>query len=219
MKRIFASVLICSLGALAFAGDGPDHGKHERARDPLAAEMEAILEAEADTVISDLTFGEIGDLMAKLSVPMQEAEYIKRSSAASMMMPGKGQFMNGDTLSGALFLAGDLVATAGALVGMYFLLPAELQFDQLDYFNTPHSDIEAAWQSAVESATFMDALPTLGVMAGGMALHHGIRAFSAKHAARLARENIEQGNVTFEPRTSFFTSGHGRLGIGMGMRF
>lgn len=219
MKRLLASVLICSLGAYVFAGDRPGTSRHERRMDPLVAEMEDILEAEADTVISDLTFGEIDDLMAKLSVPMQEAEYIKRSAAASMMMPGKGQFMNGDPLSGALFLAGDVVTTAGVLVGMYVLLPPELQFDQLDYFNTPHSDIKTAWESAAESATFMDALPTLGVLAGGMALHHGIRAFSAAHAARLAKENIEQGRVTFEPRASFFTSGHGRLGIGMGMKF
>ena len=217
MKKLLTGLLVFSLGALAFAGDNPGHGRP--AHDALTAEIEAILGDEADTVIGELTFGEVGDLMARLSVPMQEAAYVQRSSAASMMMPGKGQFMNGDTLNGALFLTADLIAAAGALAGMYFLLPAELQFGELDYFNTPHSDIKASWQSAMESATFMDALPTLGVVAGGMALHHGIRAFSASHAARLARENIEAGNVTFEPRTSFFSSGHGRLGIGMGMKF
>ena len=76
--------------------------------------------------------------------------------------------MNDDAVSGALFLAADILVAAGTLVGGYFLLPSELQFNNLDYFNTSHTEIKAAWKGAVESATFMEALPTLGVMTGGV---------------------------------------------------
>ncbi len=217
MKKILFSVLIISIAGSAFAGDRRDSEK--RHSSPVTDEIEAILADEADTVITSLTFGELENLLGRVSIPMQKAAYIQQSSVASMMMPGKGQFMNGDTLSGALFLSGDLLVTAGTLVGGYFLLPSELQFGQLDYFNLTHTEIKDAWTAAAESMTLKDALPTLGVMAGGALLHSGIRAFSARHAAALARDNIEEGKVTFEARTSFFTSGHGRMGVGMGMRY
>lgn len=186
-------------------------------------EVEAILLDEADTVISGMTFGEVHDLLGRLSVPMQEAAFIDASRAASYMMPGKGQFMNDDTLSGILFLTADIVVTAGTIIGSYFLLPAELQFNNLDYFNTPHSEIKTAWENAAESATFMDALPTIGVVAGGAILHRLIAGFSAKHAGNLAQERIDTGLVTFEPITTFAGvgqgAGHRRFGFGMGVRF
>ena len=134
-----------------------------------------------------------------------------------MMLPGKGQFMNGDALSGALFLTADILVVAGTLVGTYFLLPEALQFGQLDYLNTSHTDIKAAWKGAAETTTFMQALPTLGVLTGGMLLHKGISIWSAKHAAKLARDNIDAGNITFEPRAMFMSSGKTRMGFGFGI--
>lgn len=214
MRRIFFIALaICAAGTV-FAGD-KDHMR----QDPLAEAVAEIIADEKDTVISDLTFGEVEDLMARLSVPMQEAAYVDHARKASYMMPGAGQFMTGDKLSGALFLTADLLVAAGTLTAVYFLLPPELQFGSLDYLNTPHSEIKAAWQNAAESATFMEALPTLGVMTGGMLLHKGLAVFSAKRAASRARQNIEDGTVVFEPRTSFYSSGHGRFGFGMGMKY
>jgi hypothetical protein len=189
------------------------------ATDKDNSEVEAILSGEADTVISGMTFGEVQDLLGRLSVPMQEAAFVNTSRTASMMMPGRGQFMNDDAASGALFLAADILVTAGTLVGGYFLLPPELQFNNLDYLNTSHTDLKAAWKGAAESATFMDALPTLGVIAGGTILHRLIAHFSAKHAGDLAKERIEKGLVTFEPITVFSGNGHGRFGLGMGMKF
>ena len=182
-------------------------------------EIDAILMSEDDTVISGMTFGEVRDLAGRLSVPMQEAAFVKMSRSASYMMPGRGQFMNGDTLNGTLFLAADILVTAGTLVGWYFLLPPELQFDNLDYLNTPFTDIKTAWKNAAESATFMEALPTFGVLAGGAILHRLISGFSAKHAGNLAQDRIDEGLVTFEPITSFTSGHHRRHGFGMGMKF
>lgn len=208
MKKYIALVM-----ALLFAGSlfATDISPSE--------EVDAILMSEADTVISEMTFGEVRDLVGRLSVPMQEASFVKMSRSASYMMPGRGQFMNGDTLNGTLFLAADIAVTVGTLVGWYFLLPTELQFDNLDYFNTPHSEIKDAWKNAAESATFMEALPTLGVLAGGAVLHRLIAGFSAKHAGNLAQERIDNGQVTFEPITSFSSGHHKRHGFGMGMKF
>ena len=213
MKRYIALTLMLSVAFSLFAADssGTD--------DELKSELEAIFMDEADTVISGMTFAEVHDLLGRLSVPMQEAAYVRGSAVASMMMPGRGQFMNDDLLSGVLFLAADIAVAAGTIVGGYFLLPEELQFQNLDYLNTSFTDIKAKWRSAAESASFMDALPTLGVMAGGTILHRLIAHFSAVHAGNLARERIDAGIVTFEPITAFSGKGHGRFGFGMGVKY
>jgi hypothetical protein len=135
---------------------------------------------------------------------------------ASMMFPGIGQLKGGDTASGVLFLAGDTLVAAATLVGVYFLLPSELRFGQLNYLTTPVVDIEAAWKSAGESASLLDSLPIMGVVCGGMLLHHVLGIISGNQAAKLARENIESGKVTFEPKASFLTKGGAHWGIGMG---
>ena len=193
---------------------------HGLGSDPYTEEIQSILSEVEDRTMSDLTFGEVGTLMEKLSVPLQKAAYIQRSRAASMAIPGMGQFKNGDALSGTLFLAGDVLATAGTVIGLYLLLPPELQYEQLKYFTTPASDLKAAFKGAKESMTFVEALPSIGVAAGGMLLHHGLRIISANHAEKLARENIESGKVTFEPRASFVSGRNARrLGIGMALRY
>ncbi len=218
MKRCIALIALSFTVFSLFAADLSAADKKRR-DDPAKLEVEEILRSEADTVISGMTFADVQDLLGRLSVPMQEAAYVKASRMVSMMMPGRGQFMNDDVLSGVLFAAADLAVAAGTIVGGYFLLPPELQFDNLDYFNTPLSEIKEAWRNAAKSATFMDALPTMGVMAGGMILHRLIAGFSAHHAGNLAQDRIDKGIVTFEPITTFSGHGFGRFGFRMGFKF
>lgn len=219
MKKFLMILFICSLSATVFAGDRNGDDSKGRYHNRIGEQLESILESEADTVISDMTFGEVGDLIGRLSVPLQEAAYIQKSKSASMFMPGMGQFMNGDALSGSLFMTADILIAAGTLVGVYFLLPAELQFGQLDYLNTAPIEIHDTWKAAAENTTFMEALPSLGVMAAGKLLHKGIGAWSARHAGKLAKKNIEEGSVSFEPRTSFFSGKHGKFGLGFGLKY
>jgi len=194
-----------------------ESGTASRYRDPVAAEMSAIVRDNADTVISDLTFGEVDELMKRLSVPIQEAAYVEKSKTASWMMPGKGQFMNEDVVSGILFMTADIVVAAGTLIGTYFLLPEELQFSNLDYLNAPYSEIKASWESAANAATLKDSLAHFGVFSGGMILRSIISGFSASHAGRLAQQRIDEGVVTFEPISAF--AGHGGLGFGARMKY
>ncbi len=212
MKHAVALFLIVGVAAAAIA-DGPMHS------DPFAAEARTIMQEYWDRSPADLTFAEIDELSAALSVPAQKAAYVKKSAFASMMMPGLGQFKNRDPLAGSLFLLGDIAVTAGTAVGLYFLLPDELKADQLDYFNTPYADIRTAWESAYESATLVDSLPFWGVATGGMLLKNVLSHFSGRHAARLAMERIESGDVTFEPRAGIFSDMHGRPGIGFGLSY
>ena len=124
------------------------------------------------------------------------------------MHPGMGQYMNHDTLGGTLFLIGDLAVFAGTLVGAYFLLPADLQFDRLNYLTTPFSTIKDRWLAR----NLEEALPVLGVLAGGALVKFGLGALSSSHAGSLAKKNVSEGKISFEPQ--LFWDGH----PGMGMR-
>jgi hypothetical protein len=212
MKPILGALVLLMASASVFAA--------ERHGDAVAAEIEAILQEESDTVVSDLTFGKIDDLLGRLSIRIQEDAYVRRSGLASRMLPGLGQFMNGATLDGALYLAGDLVVVAGTIVATYFLLPPALQLSNLDYFNTPVATIRDTWTTELESMTFVKALPTVGVMAAGAVLHTVLSIASSRQAQRLARERIERGEVVFEPRLALLhTGGPLALGMGFGLKY
>ena len=213
MKKWLGVLLIVSIAGTVFAEKREHHRGSEGG--VIAEEIEAFIAQERDTAIGDLTFGEIEDLMLRISVPMQEDAYVSRSAGASMMIPGMGQFKNGEPLIGALFLTTDVLLTAGTLVGTYLLLPSELKFGNLDYLNEPVSDIKETWEAAIESMSLAEALPLMAVTAGGMFLHGGLRAIAGRNAAKLARRNIEDGTVTFEPR--LFLTSHGRMGMGFSM--
>jgi hypothetical protein len=214
MKRLVAIMIVTAIGAVAFAAPG-GRRPHPASLDEafLRAEMDQALAGERDTALGTLTVGQLQELLGRLSVAQQKAAFIARSRAMSMMMPGVGQFVNKDALSGALFLTADLALIAGTLVGAYFLLPADLRFDRLDYFNASYADISRRW----ESHSFVDVLPTLAVLAGGGLLKAVLGGVSAHHAEKLARRNIEEGKITFEPRLVLLP--HGPMGMGWGMDF
>lgn len=211
------SLILLVLMSMTWSVFGSAKAEEAMKFDPVADEVRSILEDESDTVLSDLTFGEVEQLMRRISVPAQEAAYVNASQTASFMMPGKGQFMNDDALSGILFMSADLAVTVGTFIGGYFLLPTELRFDQLDYLNTPYIEIKNTWQNAFEQSTLTDWLAHAGVMTGGMVLHGVIAKFSAAHAGRLARERIDEGIIQFEPATTF--SGYDGFGFGGRMKF
>lgn len=224
MRRLLLALTILALALPAIAEEGSHHGRdgdkdRGHHHDMFANETDAILLEFRDRTPASLTFDEIEELTAALSIPAQKAAYVRGSAMASAVVPGLGQFKNGDPLSGTLFMLGDLVITAGTAIGMYFLLPPELQFDQLDYFNTPAADIQAAWESAHETATFADMWPIMGVATGGMILKQVLSHFSSRHAHGLAMERIANGTVTFEPRAGLSMGSHGGFGLGFGMKY
>lgn len=213
MRRIAFLFLITLVAGSAIAEERDHH------RDPFREDSERIMSEYRDRTPADLTFGEIEELMGALSIPAQQAAYVRKSAMASMMVPGFGQFINDDALSGALFLTADIAIVAGTAVGLYFLMPGELRFDQIDYFNTPPADIHAAWETAYADVTIAEIAPVMGVAAGGLMLRHVVAAFSARHAAGLARESIRSGRVTFEPRAGLMMGPHGRMGMEFGLRY
>jgi hypothetical protein len=220
MKKWFAVLLLVSISAVMFA-ESPRHDhrmKHswtEKEEAWLQEQLDAVLSTRGDVVLGDLTVGEVEQLMGEVSIAYQQAAFISKSRTASFMLPGMGQFMNDDPAMGALFLSMDILVGVGTLLGAYFLLPAELQFDSLNYFTASYDTIETEWRKQ----SFTDLLPTLGVLAGGGLIQGVLRGVSAKHAAGLAEKNIASGKITFEPKLYMLPMGHGVMGFGMGMEY
>lgn len=222
MKKWLAVLLIATVSAgVLFAGSPRQskmkdhHSNWWMEEQLLEQQLEAVLAEQESAVLGDFTVGEAQELLGEISIAYQKAAYVSKSRAASLMLPGMGQFMNDDPGSGALFLSLDVLTGVGALLGAYFLLPDELQFDQLNYFKDSFSTIENTWKSQ----SFMDLLPSLGVLAGGGLVQVILRGVSSNHAAKLAEERIAAGEITFEPKLSILPGGPGAMGFGMGMNY
>ena len=213
MKKWLVILLIVMVAVSVFAGS-PRHSRTME-EELLKQQLEAVLAGEENTVIGDLTIGEAKELLGEMSIAYQKAAFVAKSRTMSLILPGLGQFMNNDPGMGVLFLSVDLLMGAGTLLGAYFLLPEELQFDQLNYFTAPYATIKNQW----EAQSFVDLLPSLGVLAGGGLIQLVLRGVSSKHAAGLAEQNIAEGKKTFEPKVYMLPVGPGAMGFGMGMQY
>ena len=224
MKKLLVLFLMMAVGASVFTdgfltskGYGNDDYRVYR------EEVAAILPAVENAPIGEFTLNELREVALDLSIPFQKMQFVKKSKVASAILPGFGQYMNKDPLSGTLFLLSNIAVTAGTLVGAYYLLPDELQFESLDYFNDSRSTIHERW----ENQSAEDLLPSLGVIAAGVVVNGAVRLFSAAHAGKLAQKNIAEGKIQFEPKLMLpvFDSfgGHGFkpgcFGLGMRMGF
>ena len=207
MKEIFATLLV--FAALASAVSAQETVTQSSLHEEIAAALQDLSSTQVET----LTVGDMVKIAERVSIAEQKLHYVQRVKMASFMHPGAGQFMTGDPVGGALFLAGDIIVVTGTLVGAYFLLPADLQFNpSLNYFTSPCSQIRTTWANH----SFIDLLPSMGLMAGGFFLKGIIGYFSGAAAARAALQNIADGKVTFTPNLGFM--GHG-FGMGMRMQF
>jgi hypothetical protein len=224
MKKILLLLLVVTITVSAFA-DGP---AEFRAYEPddykeYREEAAAILGKIGDSPVGELTLFEMKALALDLSIPWQKIQYVKDSKMASAIFPGMGQYMNDDALNGTLFLITHLTVTAGTLIGAYYMLPDELQFDQLNYINDSYSTINGRW----ENQSIKDMLPTMGVLAGGFIVNAVVRYLSSVHAEKLAQKNIADGKIQFEPKlilpafgsSEEYGSHHGDFGFGIGIGF
>ncbi|GEM_PF-1821334 len=224
MKRIIVVALLILSVAFAFAdGDGKrgpwmmggmHPGRMEEGSPGFLGlpgpEILRLLEAQGNRELGSVTLSDLRKLILRIEELKMASLYIERSKKASFYMPGVGQFMNEEPLSGSLFLTAHLGVIAGSLVGSYFLLPADLRFDRTDYLNESISVIKDRWRSH----SLQDYLPAIGVMAGGHLVDLLLRLWSADNAEKLAERRVKSG--AFKVRPFFEREKHG-FGFGMGM--
>ncbi len=199
MKKL-VSVVVLVLAAAGIAAAKP--------RIPsMQEEVASALEQYSPREIGALTVGELEQIAEKVSLAHRRASFVPRSAMMSMIMPGMGQFLNGDRVGGVLFAGANIATIAGTIAATWLLLPEDVQPQSL--FVIPVSDIAPR----LEAHTPLQYLPAFGAMAGGMLLDGILRVASARHAAGLARRNIAEGKVDFSPEAS--VDGRGFM---MGMR-
>ena len=217
MKTPVIAVLMLAAAAAAFAFPPMGQGHHPLPfpfeNTYLRAELENLLAENGDLRPAELTLAELRELSGRLSVARQKDRFVARSKAMSFMAPGMGEMLNKAYGSGAAFLGADLAVAAGTLIGAYYLLPEKVQFQHLDYLNSSCADIRTKW----ESLSFVDALPSLAVLAGGGLVKGILGKVSSVHAGKLARRNIEQGKISFEP--GLFVLPRGGMMMGLNWSF
>jgi hypothetical protein len=172
----------------------------------LGPEFAAIAKELGDRKLGDLTGTELAAIQEKLLLEARQRAYIARTARLSFVLPGLGQFATGNPGTGAAFLVGNLAIIGGTLAGAYFLLPADLRFDRIDYLSSSHQTIRTAW----EAHTMREMMPMMGVMMAGLAIDLHLHAFSAFDAAKDARKLVDEGKADLKP---FFGPGF------MGMRY
>ena len=117
MKKLVLLLSMIAVATSVFADDSVEIRGYEDAEYLVYKEEAAVvLEAVDNTPISEFTLNDMKELALDLSIPFQKMQYVNKSKVASFILPGVGQFMNDDPLSGTLFLISDLAITAGTLV-------------------------------------------------------------------------------------------------------
>jgi len=162
----------------------------------LAAEIQRVGEEQGAQKIGDMDLHGLLDLRDRLSVASQKDDFVRSTGIHSFLLPGLGQLETGNTGAGIGFMTADLATLAGTLATAYYLLPADLRFDRLDYFRSDISAINTAWQGH----TLTDYLPAAAAMLVGMTLDQTLRHWSAAAARRDAVRAIDAGTVTFTPK-------------------
>ena len=94
MKKLLLLFLMMAVVAPVFA-DGLVESK-EYANDDYRVykeEAAAILEAVDNTPIGEFTLNEMKEIALDLSIPFQKMQFVKKSKAASAVLPGVGQYI------------------------------------------------------------------------------------------------------------------------------
>ena len=174
---------------------------------PYAKEALSTIKSElGDRDFGNLSIAQLSPYWTRLNLALSKDQYLEQTSKMSMIMPGAGQFKNGDTSKGIGFLSLHLATVAGTLTSFYFLLPADIRFDKLDYLDTSLKGIHDAWQAH----SINDYLPSMGALLVGGILDIGIRLWASHDAYSGAKAVIESGKAELKP-----VLGPGYLGFGM----
>lgn len=174
---------------------------------PYAKEELSAIKADlGNQEFGDLSIARLSPYWTRLNLALSKDQYLEETSKMSFIIPGAGQFKNGDTSKGVGFLSLHLAVVTGTLAGFYFLLPSDLRFDRLDYFNTSFKDINDTW----EAHSLNDYLPSIGAMLAGTLIDLGVRFWASQEAYSGARAAVESGKAELKP-----VLGPGYLGFGM----
>ena len=162
---------------------------------PAAREMAALLADASDVPMVNITVGDLLHVAHLASLAQAQQAHVKRSATLSRMIPGLGQYVNGSPGTAIGFFAADVVINVAAAVAGYFLLPASVRYANLNYLQTPMSDIESRWKALSAS----ELLPSVAIGASAAILSSIVRHFASRDARALALQAVQDGTVILHP--------------------
>ena len=127
---------------------------------------------------------------------------IKRALLSGIVIPGLGQFKNGDKLKGAIYLLASLLVVAGFLYKIAFIFS--------DYFQAMASFADPAFNASPNiqiSVFFKNLMRTFLVWGAAGFLVWGASAADAYYSAKRKFGNIEENDLKDSAQRSRFTPG------------
>ena len=154
------------------------------------------LASAGDQPVTVLRIDELIEILNLVSLAEQESAHVQASGARSFLVPGWGQYVNGERGYALLFFAAETTIQATAFALAYWVLPPSVQWRNLNYLQTPFDEIRDRWLALTAS----ELIPSISVSAAGSILSLALRYFAAEDARSRAIDAIEDGRVVFEPR-------------------
>lgn len=152
------------------------------------------IQVPLDLRLSELSLAQALELSEYFARQDAEESFLKRAEYSTYLLPGLGHLQAQDKVGGVLFMAGDILLSAGILLGFHALLPPSVQMQNLDYMTSSHHDIEQAWNNL----TLKSMLPSIGVAVLGVILKQTYKSFVSSHAKEQAEKVLREGRVQFE---------------------
>ena len=153
---------------------------------PAALELAELLELAGAVRLDEVTVADIVDVADLISVAARQEAYVRRAAGLSVLVPGLGHYAIGSRTRAFGYFAADLFLHGTAAVVAYLLLPAPLKFSNLNYLQTPISDIENRWKSLTPA----DYLPAVAVGVSASILSAIVRQTASRDARAVAIEAV-----------------------------
>lgn len=186
MKRLLIPAILIAVCGTTLAED--------RIAVPAQADLEELLERSAHLTLDKLTVSDLVQVQTLEALAREQTRYVHKATRLSLILPGLGHLAIGERGTALAFAGAEITLAAAALTGAYFLLPAPVRIANLNYLQTPISDIEAVWKSLTPA----DFIGPLGVMVTGSILRLVVRSYASRSAGEAARTKLWEEEVEFE---------------------
>lgn len=162
---------------------------------PAERELQQVIEEGGKATFGDLTVDQLLEVARLAAVAEAERKHVEKAGWLSVAVPGLGQYVNGAVGPGVGFFAADLAIAGTAAVVGYLLLPAPVQFANLNYLQSQITDIETRWKSLTPG----ELIPSVAVAFSAGVLRAIVRSAAARDARSTALTAIEEGRITVQP--------------------
>ena len=195
VRKLLLPFLLLSI-ALFSSAEPLTSDSRVAARVPSAISLELLMDDLSARPLGQWSGAEQVTVWKLREAIQEEVSYVTRSALLSAVMPGFGQFLNGDIRSGMSDFLSDMLLASATIVLATAVLPPAVRPDNLSYLGTTFLQIENKW----EQVTPAELIPSLATLLIGGAAGVALRFASASRAEELAIWNLNSGAIEWDQR-------------------